>query len=127
MLRERKEFIRKVRSEITALNEIIDDFLTFARPVRSEGPLHDIRDPVREAVELVEMEAGVDGRAFILEMPTTPLMARAEPEHVKRVALNLVRNAAQAGEEVLVRCLWHRGEAVLTVSDNGAGVTEELA
>lgn len=123
---ERREFIRKIRSEITALNKIIDDFLAFARPVRSEGPLHDIRDPVREAVELVEMEAGVDGGAFTLEMPTTPLMARAEPEHVKRVTLNLVRNAAQAGEEVFIRCLGHRGEAVLTVSDNGAGVSEDL-
>jgi len=79
-----------------------------------------------ELLELVEMEAGVDGRAFILEMPTTPLMARADPEHVKRVALNLVRNAAQAGEKVLIRCLPHRGEALLTVSDDGAGVSEEL-
>jgi signal transduction histidine kinase len=123
---ERGEFIRKVRSEIAALNEIIDDFLAFARPMRSERPLLDMRGAVREAVELVEMETGVKGRVFTLELPTEPLMARADPEHVKRVTLNLVRNAAQAGEDVLVRCLPHRGEAVLSVSDNGPGIPEEL-
>jgi signal transduction histidine kinase len=123
---ERRDFIKKVRSEITALNQIIDDFLAFARPVRSEGPLHDMRDPVREAVELVEMETGGTGRFFTLELPTHPLMARADPEHVKRVTLNLVRNAAQAGTEVLVRCLPHRGEAVLSVSDDGPGISEKL-
>jgi signal transduction histidine kinase len=123
---ERGEFIRKVRSEIADLNEIIDDFLAFARPMRSEGPLHDMREPVREAVELVEMEATAHGKSFTLEMPTAPLMARADPEHVKRITLNLVRNAAQAGNEVLVRCQPYRGEAVLSVSDDGPGIPEEL-
>jgi signal transduction histidine kinase len=53
-------------------------------------------------------------------------MARADPEHVKRVALNLVRNAAQAGKEVKVRCESYRGEIVLFVRDNGPGVPPEL-
>jgi len=53
-------------------------------------------------------------------------MARADPEHVKRVALNLVRNATQAGQRVQVRCESYRGEVVLFVRDNGPGVPREL-
>jgi signal transduction histidine kinase len=123
---ERVQFIGKVRDEITALNQIIDDFLTFARPLRAEGELHDIRRPVQEAVELVEMEMRDAGGELTLDMPAYPLMARADPEHVKRVALNLVRNAAQAGQEVHVLCEYYRGEAVLFVRDNGPGVPREL-
>jgi signal transduction histidine kinase len=123
---ERKEFIGKVRDEITALNRIIDDFLTFARPLRPEGELHDMRVPVEEAVEFVEIEMRDSGGELTLELPTHPLMTRANPEHVKRVALNLVRNAAQAGKRVQVRCELYRGEAVLFVRDNGPGVPIEL-
>jgi signal transduction histidine kinase len=123
---ERTEFIGKVRYEITALNRIIDDFLTFARPLRPEGGLHDMRVPVREAVELVEIEMRDSGGELTLDLPTHPVMARADPEHVKRVALNLVRNAAQAGQKVQVRCEPYRGEAVLFVRDNGPGVPSDL-
>ena len=123
---ERNQYIGKVRDEITALNLIIDDFLTFARPPQPQGELHDVRAPVREAVELVEIEVRDSGDELVLDLPPQPLMARADPEHVKRVALNLVRNAAQAGEKVHVRCESYRGEVVLFVRDNGPGVPEEL-
>jgi signal transduction histidine kinase len=123
---ERGRFIGKVRGEITALNRIIDDFLTFARPLRPVGDLHDVRIPVREAVDLVEMEMRDGGGELMLELPSEPLMARADQEHVKRVALNLVRNAAQAGQEVVVRCELFRGEVVLSVRDNGPGIPPEL-
>jgi len=123
---ERTRFIGKVRAEIEALNTIIDDFLTFARPLTAQGELHDVRQPVRMAVELVEMEMRDSGGQLTLDLPTHPLMARADPEHVKRVALNLVRNAAQAGKEVKVRCESYRGEIVLFVRDNGPGVPPEL-
>jgi signal transduction histidine kinase len=123
---ERTQFIGKVRDEITALNRIIDDFLTFARPLRPEGELHDVRIPVQEAVELVEIEMRDSGDELLLSLPEYPLLARADTEHVKRVALNLVRNAAQAGQAVQVRCEALRGEVLLLVRDNGPGVPPEL-
>ena len=123
---DRAKYIRKVRDEINALNLIIDDFLTFARPLRPDGELHDVREPIGEAVELVEMEMMNAGGELHLELPAHPLMAKADPEHVKRATLNLVRNAAQAGQEVEVRCEPFRGEVVLFVRDNGPGVPSEL-
>jgi len=124
--KERVEFIGKVRDEITALNRIIDEFLTFARPLRPQGELHDVRVPIQEAVELVEIEMRDSGGKLTLEQPPQPLLVKADSEHVKRVALNLVRNAAQAGQEVLVRCEAIRGEVVLFVRDNGPGVPPDL-
>jgi len=124
--KERDRLLRKVRDEITALNLIIDDFLTFARPLRPEGELHDMRGPVREAVELVEMEMQDTGGELTLDLPAYPLMARADSEHVKRAALNLIRNASQAGKKVQVRCELYRGEVILFVRDDGPGVPPDL-
>jgi signal transduction histidine kinase len=123
---ERSRFLEKVRSEIVALNGIIDDFLTFARPLRPEGGLHDIRVPIREAVELVEMELMDAGGRLTVDLPSEPVIARADPEHVKRVTINLLRNAAQAGEHVRLGCEMERGEAVISVRDDGPGVPREL-
>jgi len=123
---ERARFLAKVRSEISALNRIIDDFLTFARPLRPEDDLHDIREPVREAAELMELRVRQDGGELSLDLPEEVLMARADPEHVKRITLNLLRNAAQAGRNVTLKGEHYRGEVVLSVCDDGPGVPQEL-
>ncbi|MGW8264831.1 MAG: ATP-binding protein, partial [Longimicrobiales bacterium] len=123
---ERTQMLSKVRSEVVALNEIIDDFLTFARPIRPEGIFHDVRGPIREAVELVEMEMAREGGRFEVELPDTELLARADPEHVKRIVLNLLRNAAQAGVNVGIRAELLRGEVVITVVDDGPGISEVM-
>jgi len=123
---ERAQMLEKVRSEVLALNEIIDDFLTFARPIRPEGHFHDVRAPIAEAVELVEMEMKGGGGRITVDLPEEPLLARADPEHVKRVVLNLLRNGAQAGKEVEIRGEPLRGEVVVTVVDDGPGIPERM-
>lgn len=123
---ERRRLMEKVRKEIVALNRIIDDFLTFARPFKAEEGLHDIRQPVREAVELVEVMVEERGGVLKVEVPPEPIIARADPEHVKRVTINLLRNAAQAGKNVHLSLESERGEVVLSVSDDGPGIPQEL-
>jgi signal transduction histidine kinase len=124
---ERGRLLAKVRSEILALNRIIDDFLTFARPLRVEGVLHDVRGPVREAAELMEGQMKGGGGRLSVDLPQDPLLAQADPEHVKRVTLNLLRNAAEAGEHVRLSCESVRGEAVISVADDGPGIPGDLA
>lgn len=123
---ERARLLGKVRLEVVALSRIIDDFLTFARPLRAEDRFHDIRVPIREAVDLVEMQIREGGGELQVELPSEPLMARADPEHVKRVILNLLKNAAQAGQNVRVRGESQRGEVVISVQDDGPGVPKEM-
>jgi signal transduction histidine kinase len=123
---ERRRLLNRVRAEIRDLNEIIDDFLTFARPLRPGPELHDIKGGVEQAAELVSMELEGRGGTLELELPEGPLLARADPEHVKRVVLNLVRNAAEAGDRVQVEASWLNGEVVVAVRDDGPGVPSEL-
>jgi hypothetical protein len=59
-------------------------------------------------------------------MSDTALMARVSGDHVKRAALNLLRNASQAGDHVVLEAGVTNGEFVLSVSDDGPGVAQEL-
>ncbi len=119
---ERHRLLGRVRSEVEALNDIINDFLSFARPLHPEIQLHDIRQPLREAAELTEMQLSGNGGRLEVSLPAEPLLARADPDHVKRAALNLLQNAAQAGSLVRLQAWWRNGEAVISVSDDGPGV-----
>jgi signal transduction histidine kinase len=119
---ERLHVLKKVRAEVLALNQIIDDFLVFARPMEPEVEAHDVSYPVREAVELIRPVVESEGGEVSLDLPKAPLMAHADPDHVKRLVLNLLRNASQAGQKVGVRAELLDGEVRISVRDNGPGV-----
>ena len=122
---ERSRLLGRIRGEVRGLNDIIRDFLAFAKPLDPNVAFHDVCGPVREAAELAALEAGDDCHLEI-DLPTQPLVAHADPSHVKRVTLNLLRNAAQAGDHVKLSCTAHRGEVRVVVKDDGPGIPEEL-
>ncbi len=123
---ERTRLFGKIKAEIGALNRIIDDFLAFARPLWPEGKLTDVRGPIREAAELTELQVQEGGGELSVELPTDRLLARVDEGHLKRMVLNLLQNAAQAGENVIVGAEAHHGEVVITVADDGPGIPEAM-
>jgi two-component system, OmpR family, sensor kinase len=123
---ERNRLLTRVRDEVSALNAIISDFLAFARPLPPSREAEDVRAPIRAAIDLVEAELMDKGGTLDVHLPSTPLMARVSSEHLKRAALNLLRNAAQAADNVTLEAEISNGEFVLTVSDDGPGVSEKL-
>lgn len=123
---ERQRILERVRKEVVGLNGVINEFLGYARPGRSEAVLHDVREPVREAVALAELELDRKGGELHLGLPDTPVVTSADPQQVKRLVLNLLRNAAQAGTTVWLEIAQLRGEVRISIRDDGPGVPEEL-
>ena len=85
-----------------------------------------MKDPIAEAIELTDAEFAQRDGALHVDMPDEPLMALADPFQVKRLVLNLLRNAAQAGESVWVTGSQRNGEVKIVVKDDGPGVPAEL-
>ena len=123
---ERRTILGRIRKEVRDLNAIINEFLGFARPGRTRLRLHDVRRPVGEAAALVETDLERRGGRLEVALPAKPLLARADPRQVKRLILNLLRNAAQAGDTVWLSGAMVNGEVRLAVRDDGPGVAEEL-
>jgi two-component system, OmpR family, sensor kinase len=124
--RERRRILGRIRSEVDSLNGIIQDFLSFARPMEPQFVIHDVREPLREAAELLQVEMEGNGGSLEVDLAHEPIQVQADPDHVKRIVLNLLRNAAQAGSRVQMRARWHNGEAEITISDDGPGVPPEM-
>ncbi len=123
---ERRRLLRRIRSEVDVLNQIISDFLVYARPRPPEIEVHDIRGPVSEAADLVRAELAQQGGELVVDLPDAPLEASADPYQVKRLVLNLLRNAADAGDRVVVSAGFRNGEVVVSIRDNGPGVPDEM-
>jgi len=123
--RERRRLIDRVRNEVAALNRIIDDFLTFARPLEPEYHPVDLRSAVEEAVDLARAELR-EGGTIEAQLPAAPLLARADRDQVKRAVLNLLRNAAQAGRRVRIWAEEEQGDVMIAVMDDGPGVSETV-
>jgi len=123
---ERQRILGRIRKEVESLNGIIQDFLSFARPMEPQAVIHDLREPLSEASELLQMELDGNGGRLQVDLPDAPIQVRADPDHVKRIVLNLLRNGAHAGQHVHLAAHWHNGEAVITVSDDGEGVPRDM-
>ena len=123
---ERRRILDRVRQEVVGLNEIIDEFLGFARPGRTEPELHDVRESVGEAAALAEAELARKGGTLHVEFPEKPLLGIGDPLQVKRLVLNLLRNASHAGDRVWLEGAMVNGEVRLSVRDNGPGIPPEL-
>ena len=124
---ERHRLLDRAREEATTLNQVVTDFLVFARPLDEVGnQVVDARGPLNEAGELVNAELQDTGGVLTVDLPSSPLMARASPDHIKRIVLNLLRNAAQVSREVTLRGEIERGEVVISIADRGPGIPKGM-
>ncbi len=120
--------------QVESLVRIADEFSTFARlPTRVPEPV-DLTDIIQEAASLMEEEAA-NHDALTLELPDDPLVVEADREELRRVYINLLKNALQAlpdDREGRVRVIARREQAeegprvYSAVLDNGTGIPTDV-
>ncbi|GIV62169.1 MAG: histidine kinase [Rhodothermaceae bacterium] len=120
--------------QIDALKRIADEFSSFARmPTRMLEPL-DLNAIIREAVDLMQEEADF---TLELDLHPAPLVLEADREELRRIYINLIKNALQAipeGTSPRVEITTERQPGddrtpawgYSTVSDTGTGIPPEL-
>ncbi len=119
-----------LRSEIRRLSALVSDFLEVARPKPLARVECDLEEIARGVAILVAPEAESRRVALRVDSVPPPAVATVDPDRVRQVLLNLVRNGIEAVPEggqvsILVRRL---GEAVeIEVADDGAGIPDATA
>lgn len=112
--------------QIDALSRVASDFSRFAQMSAAHETVLDLNDVARSSVALLAGEPNVD----ITLHSSSPLVVKADREHLLRVFNNLLKNALQAipdGRRGKVDVVL-RGEnqqAIAEVRDNGTGVPED--
>jgi signal transduction histidine kinase len=120
-----------LEEEITRLERLIQTFLDFARPPHLEKQTFAIQSMLEQLVDLVSARAEQQDIRLQTELPSEPVVVRADRGQIRQVVLNLLLNAFEAvaqGGEVRVRLGALSSERWLTlrVEDTGPGLPPRL-
>jgi signal transduction histidine kinase len=121
--------IQLVQSECTRLENLLNDFLRFARLGQLNLQPSDLNAEITRALDLFQPkadEAGVDVMHYLdPELPTVQL----DRESFQAALLNLILNAQQAmteGGQLVVRTRELPGWVMLDLIDTGGGIEREV-
>jgi signal transduction histidine kinase len=120
------------RAEITRLENLVTDFLSYARPrplalarARAVDLLLELREVLAGQLRLGSVEIAVDDRTGGAEV-------EVDRDQMRQLLLNLVQNGVAAAEDagrrprVNLTAEYRGSRVVLGVEDNGAGIAPEL-
>ncbi len=137
LLREDTQFnlyhdklIRIFLREAGRLNELVNNFLMYARPP-SCGHLKaaEVRQEMDDTVRLFKKDNLCRERINILNTITEDLWIAMDPVHLRQIFLNLLLNAAESiegsGVIRIKTAAGFNGRAVVEISDTGCGMTDE--
>jgi signal transduction histidine kinase len=94
-----KEFLNIIVEEVNRLNNIVSQFLDYARPYRGEQEPLEVNDVVRKTLQLLGKESEGKGIDVVPSLVDGLPPARADAEQLVQVFLNLSLNALQAMPE----------------------------
>ena len=117
-----------VEDEIRRLERLVSDFLSFARPRPLELQATALEELVRGVLALIAPEA--EAAAVIVDLEVVPDLPsiQADPERLRQVLQNLVRNALEAmpdGGSLTVRARRANAHVELDVEDTGQGFADD--
>jgi PAS domain S-box-containing protein len=127
---EQQQYTGPVQKELQSLQKVVNDFLSFARPVELEMAPVSLRDLLQECMEEVKV-AAPDNVDFNLNGVFPEV--RGDERMLRQVFTNLIRNAAESVEGTNRRGkLQINGSTALNgkfcvvdVADNGVGIKNE--
>jgi signal transduction histidine kinase len=131
---EGQEVVAFINMETERLNKLVSTLVDSARPRQPEFALHDIVPLVEHAVAMLRMQANkkdVNLAIIVNNHSETAvvgqIMVECDAEQITQVLLNLLLNAIQVlptGGKVAVSIIDAQDDVVISVADDGAGVTE---
>lgn len=121
------ERLAVLRQEVDRMQDIIDAFLTFSRPL---VPLSvDSVDLAALCREVASLHEGLAAAKLVTLRVSGTSAARCDQRKVRQILVNLVQNAVEASPargEVVIRCENEGALARLEVMDRGPGLHESV-
>jgi putative PEP-CTERM system histidine kinase len=121
----REDVLRAVANSVNRLSEIICRLSLLRQELRIERTAGDLNEVVCKAVKMLNGSLHVDVQTCLHKLPRVVMDAN----QMQKVVINLLVNAADAtgqGGEIRLETTSRNGWAVLSVADNGCGMSKEF-
>lgn len=121
--------IQTLQKEVQRLEEILNDFLRFARGQKLELNDNDINEIVDEVVNFVTPEIKQKNILILKSYDANLPKCRIDGNLIKQALLNIIINAEQAmeqGGELMVRTSRDKNFIQIDITDTGTGIPKNL-
>src|SRR6185503_12956506 len=123
-----RSYLDMIQKEAFRCKQITEKLLDFSRMGDPERHNTNLRELVEGVIEMV-CHLGKNQSKNVRLVDGPPLIAEVCQQELKQVVLNLITNALDSldtGGTVIVSVASRGGDALITVDDNGCGITEEV-
>lgn len=120
-----KEMLRLIEQDIEYSNKIINDLLEYSGEIQLEFSEFDLKPLINEALSLVNIPKKIKVVYSTRKCPKV----KADPEKMKRVFVNIIKNAVDAmpsGGKLKIESRRSGGGVEISFSDTGSGIAEDV-
>ncbi|MBP3949856.1 HAMP domain-containing histidine kinase [Bacillus sp. YZJH907-2] len=125
-LDQREKFLAISISEIDRANDIIRNYLTFAKPSPENNEEINVKEEVEAIIEIITPLANMNGVEIVKQIDH--FMIYGEKQMFQQCLINITKNCIEAMPEkgkLVIKTKSEENGLVLVISDNGKGMTEE--
>lgn len=120
--------LKKIEDQSQRIRNLVNRLLNFSRPKEAEYTDVDLNNIVRETFDLFGKQIVKTGAELNLKLCKRPLKVYCDPGRIQQVLINLLINAKDSLKEngvIDVKSFRESDFAVLSVEDNGMGISED--
>jgi PAS domain S-box-containing protein len=122
-------YLGVIEEEIERLNKIVVDFLFAVRPMDTKLEDNDLNALVDDLLTFVQYELEQAEIQLVRDFDQDLPQLQLDPKYFKQAVLNIIKNAISAmpdGGMLRVSTQQRGDQALLRISDNGIGMSEEV-
>jgi two-component system NtrC family sensor kinase len=128
-IEEFKASIKKIEEHVERARKVVHNMLGYARRMEPRLEDVDVNDTLRQTISILDNFARINNIDIQTELnPELPIIA-GDQSQLQQVFLNLISNAIDAigkNGRVRVKSIRSAGEILVSVTDNGPGIPEEM-
>jgi signal transduction histidine kinase len=120
--------LKKIEEQAQRIKNLVSRLLNFSRPKEAEYSDIDLNDIIRETQELFGKQITKTGTDLNLKLSKKPLIIYGDQGRIQQVLINLLINAKDSLKEngiIDIKSYKESDFAVLSVEDNGIGISED--
>jgi len=125
---ETHDTLKKIEEQAQRIKNLVSRLLNFSRPKEAEYSDIDLNDIIRETQELFGKQITKTGTDLNLKLNKKPLIIYGDHGRIQQVLINLLINAKDSLKEngiIDIKSYKESDFAVLSVEDNGIGISED--
>ncbi|WP_134684930.1 ATP-binding protein [Brevibacillus migulae] len=125
-----EQYIDICLDEVQRTESILSEYLSISKPLTQKHEPLDLSAQLISIRDVMSPFANMHNVLLQVQTPNIPVMIWANPDEIKQVLVNFVKNAIEACADVqhgavLLKLVKKENEAVLVIKDNGVGMNAE--